>query len=604
MRVEAMATAAASATVARAVTFASPSERLGASRDGPVPRSPAVVPRRPPVSPPLDGARRWVLGARGGSRAAATASDDGTPGDPEPFKIAIIGAGFAGVAAAYHLMLRCAEGLDDSPAAPTATADALQTSRRRPVEVHLFDEKGIAGGASGVAAGLLHPYTPRGKIIWRGVEGVAATLALVAAAEDAERRLGQPPSPTTTTGRSTRSTWRVDRVATWDRVPRKLKQARDLAKFAPSNAEGGGVAVDAATLRAILPGVAVPDEVEDATLGIDGAVSDEPFDTKEMSSKVGTDGTGASGVGDPRIKGTNARERRALKKKASAPTAAALHIPGGVVLDSGRYLRALWNATKLLASSTRTPRGSRAVLRVERAVRSLTSDERVGVEGGVFDACVVACGAAVGSIAELSVGPSGCVLPLSNQGGHVVELVPKPGSIASPWDERAPGILGAPYVAPLGVGRLLVGATKEFGASCADARRAGVVDPGLDDAAEEAARALVADASVTYPPLSGMDVDVVRYGVRANPPRTPAGSLPLVGRIEGIGGRGRGRKVGTRGRGRGRGGGRRSWWFVGDSARGFGVPRDARRDRGGGGDAAGSVGIPAELRFDPRVVST
>ena len=57
------------------------------------------------------------------------------------------------------------------------------------MEVHLFDEKGIAGGASGVAAGLLHPYTPRGKIIWRGVEGVAATLALVAAAEDAERRL-------------------------------------------------------------------------------------------------------------------------------------------------------------------------------------------------------------------------------------------------------------------------------------------------------------------------------------------------------------------------------------------------------------------------------
>ena len=607
-----MASAAASATVARAVTFASPSERLGASRDGPAPRPPRV-PRRPPVSPPLDGARRWVLGARGGSRAAATASDDGTPGDPEPFKIAIIGAGFAGVAAAYHLMLRCAEGLDDSPAAPTATADALQTSRRRPVEVHLFDEKGIAGGASGVAAGLLHPYTPRGKIIWRGVEGVAATLALVAAAEDAERRLDSGAAvlddddgagPHDRRGESI--AWRRGTV----RPAKNLKQARDLAKFAPSNAEGGGVAVDAATLRAILPGVAVPDEVEDATLGIDGAnltdEYDEPFDTKEMASKVDTDGTGASGVGDPRVRGTNARERRAASRKASAPTAAALHIPGGVVLDSGRYLRALWNATKLLASSTRTPRGSRAVLRVERAVRSLTSDERVGVEGGTFDACVVACGAAVGSIAELSVGPSGCVLPLSNQGGHVVELVPKPGSIASPWDERAPGILGAPYVAPLGVGRLLVGATKEFGASCADARRAGVVDPGLDDAAQEAARALVADASVTYPPLSGMDVDVVRYGVRANPPRTPAGSLPLMGRIEGIGGDGDGDEKSAPGDGDGDGeAGRRSWWFVGGlGARGLvyhamlgAIVAEAvmRRD---------PSGIPAELRFDPRVVST
>ena len=228
-----MASAAASATVARAVTFTSPSERLGASRDGPAPRPPRV-PRRPPVSPPLDGARRWVLGARGGSRAAATASDDGAPGDPEPFKIAIIGAGFAGVAAAYHLMLRCAEGLDDSPAAPTATADALQTSRRRPVEVHLFDEKGIAGGASGVAAGLLHPYTPRGKIIWRGVEGVAATLALVAAAEDAETRLDSGAAvldddddgggPHDRRGESI--AWRRGTV----RPAKNLKQARDLAK--------------------------------------------------------------------------------------------------------------------------------------------------------------------------------------------------------------------------------------------------------------------------------------------------------------------------------------------------------------------------------------
>ena len=297
-------------------------------------------------------------------------------------------------------------------------------------------------------------------------------------------------------------------------------------------------------------------------------------------------------------RGTNARERRAAAKRASsspAAAAAALHVPGGVVLDSTRYLRALWNATRLLASSDRTPRGCVARLRVERAVRSLTRDERV-VSGG-FDACVVACGAAVGSIAELS-GPSRS-LPLSNQGGHVVELVPKPGGGASPWDENAPGILGAPYVAPLGVGRLLVGATKEFDAGVGDARRAGVVDPGLDDAAEEAADALVADASVTYPPLKGMEVDVVRYGVRANPPRTPAGSLPLVGRIEGIG-------EGGDGDGDGDGEtGRRSWWFVGGlGARGLvyhamlgAIVAEAVMR----GDPSG---IPAELRFDPRVVST
>ena len=105
---------------------------------------------------------------------------------------------------------------------------------------------------------------------------------------------------------------------------------------------------------------------------------------------------------------------------------------------------------------------------------------------------------------------------------------------------------------------------------------------------KEAADALVADASVTYPPLKGMEVDVVRYGVRANPPRTPAGSLPLVGRIEGIG-------EGGDGDGDGDGDGGGSSLVVvrrGTRREGFGVPRDARRDRGGGGDAGGSVGNP------------
>lgn len=50
-------------------------------------------------------------------------------------KIAIVGAGFCGLAAAYQLI----------------------TSNRN-FKVTLFDHKGIGGGASGVATGLLHPY--------------------------------------------------------------------------------------------------------------------------------------------------------------------------------------------------------------------------------------------------------------------------------------------------------------------------------------------------------------------------------------------------------------------------------------------------------------
>ena len=41
---------------------------------------------------------------------------------------------------------------------------AQQGSRQRPVEVHLYDMHGICAGASGAAAGLLHPVNPKGKV--------------------------------------------------------------------------------------------------------------------------------------------------------------------------------------------------------------------------------------------------------------------------------------------------------------------------------------------------------------------------------------------------------------------------------------------------------
>lgn len=36
-----------------------------------------------------------------------------------------------------------------------------------------------AAGASSVAAGLLHPLTPRGKLIWKGEEGFKAAKHLI-----------------------------------------------------------------------------------------------------------------------------------------------------------------------------------------------------------------------------------------------------------------------------------------------------------------------------------------------------------------------------------------------------------------------------------------
>lgn len=82
-------------------------------------------------------------------------------------KIAIVGAGLAGLATALHLKIRAKE-----------------------TEVVLFDHEGIGGGASGIAAGLLHPYGgAHAKLNWQGQEGLEATKELLIVASEA---LGEP----------------------------------------------------------------------------------------------------------------------------------------------------------------------------------------------------------------------------------------------------------------------------------------------------------------------------------------------------------------------------------------------------------------------------
>lgn len=73
--------------------------------------------------------------------------------------IAIIGAGFSGLAATWYL----------------ATANH---------KVTLFDRGGIGFGASGIAAGLLHPFMPnKAKLSWQALLGMQETLKLLSVAK-------------------------------------------------------------------------------------------------------------------------------------------------------------------------------------------------------------------------------------------------------------------------------------------------------------------------------------------------------------------------------------------------------------------------------------
>lgn len=75
--------------------------------------------------------------------------------------IAIVGSGFSGLAAAWNFL-------------------------KEKHSVHVYDPLGVGGGASGISAGLLHPFTgPYSKLTWKGKEGIAATQELLQVASEA-----------------------------------------------------------------------------------------------------------------------------------------------------------------------------------------------------------------------------------------------------------------------------------------------------------------------------------------------------------------------------------------------------------------------------------
>ncbi|XVE71089.1 hypothetical protein DITRI_Ditri10aG0122400 [Diplodiscus trichospermus] len=82
-----------------------------------------------------------------------------------PLRYAVLGAGFAGLSVAWHLLKESPKDLH--------------------LHIDLYDEVGIGGGASGVSGGLLHPYSPKVKLLWRGAECWNESLKLLSIAEEA-----------------------------------------------------------------------------------------------------------------------------------------------------------------------------------------------------------------------------------------------------------------------------------------------------------------------------------------------------------------------------------------------------------------------------------
>jgi glycine/D-amino acid oxidase-like deaminating enzyme len=191
-------------------------------------RAALLRPRAPPPPPPLRAPRRPA--ARPLCAAAAADSSEQTPAAAPPQqgvrRVVVLGAGFGGVATCYHLLRAAA-------------------AAQLPLRVQLLDAVGLGGGASGVAAGLLHPFAPRGadKLLWRGAEGYAATCALLDVAQAA---LGLRPVAT--------------RAGTLHPPPQQAASADEQT----AKQEAGPTSVhtrealSAAQAAALLPGVSLP----------------------------------------------------------------------------------------------------------------------------------------------------------------------------------------------------------------------------------------------------------------------------------------------------------------------------------------------------------
>lgn len=109
---------------------------------------------------------------------------------------------------------------------------------------------------------------------------------------------------------------------------------------------------------------------------------------------------------------------------------------------------------------------------------------------------------------------------------------------SSHYPEDAPSLLSQPYLAAHGPCSVVVGATKQYGTSAAAAWAAcslGSLPPSHADV-QDAAAALLPAAVELWGPLIDWTVTHARCGVRALPPRTAEGALPLAGQVPGMDG--------------------------------------------------------------------
>ncbi|GER42851.1 FAD-dependent oxidoreductase family protein [Striga asiatica] len=344
-----------------------------------------------------------------------------------PIRHAVLGAGFAGLSVAWNL-------LQHGP-------------KESHIHVHIYDEVGIGGGASGVAGGLLHPYSPKVKLLWRGEDLWKESLYLLDIAERALINEGKGATPENSVS--------------------PIIRRRGILRPAVNMKHIGIMTENAQNCLA-----------------------------------------------NCRIELVHDDAAQKLVPNLSISSNMAFYMPEALNINAQNYLQGLYLACENLANDMSTSgHGHRKLNFHQESVESLRE------LAGDFDAVVVCFGARTAFLPEL------CgKLPLRTCRGIIAQLQ-LGDDVREEIQKESPSILSDAWLAVHGGRHMDLGSTWDWN-SINHSR-----DVGKDEASK-AIEALFQKACLVYPPVKNWRVNGAVGGLRAMPPLTEYGSLPIIGSLD------------------------------------------------------------------------
>jgi glycine/D-amino acid oxidase-like deaminating enzyme len=447
------------------------------------------------------------------STTTETSSNYEEDNERKKLNVAIVGAGFAGLSCAYNVIRRCSRG--EFISSTKSNNDGVN------VTVFAAEHAG-RGGASSIAAGLLHQRTPKGSKMPYGSVGYAKTLEMLEKCQKIEDMMVDP--DLNVSGIDFRFSGELRDV-------KRGKMFRKVGCLKPARTEKDAIGIRKNVLNT--DNNANGEEKEEDAIRF---VEREEIEVDLLRL---------------RNKGEGGDEDEDANKENNINNACGFFVENGIVVDAQRYLEALKVLIEFEAAKNAHANVSFAFKK--RRVESL---EEIANES--FDAIVLCCGGEIlrdgflddSTKRELFEKVGGT---LELQAGRALVLERENCFVREDEEEKKwemPGILGSHYLSPFQKTKAMFGPTKERGEKVkpGDAAKAGYYSteaaktsfPNTPETIDFLLREL---NEKVYPKATTIqtttskkkknffsikDIDTVAYGVRVNGTRTPAGRFPKI----------------------------------------------------------------------------